>query len=102
MKFEREAAFRADYAHLSPRERAMFWRAVQEINRAYARRTGWPVAWPAHLRMHPMRRHRGIWEMTWSFAGPDGRATFELVDLGDDEVAIRWRRIGGHEIFGEP
>ena len=36
--------------------------------------------------------------MTWSFAGPDGRATFEWI-LIDGELAIRWRRIGGHEVF---
>jgi hypothetical protein len=39
--------------------------------------------------------------MTWSFAGPDGRATFEFITI-DGEPAIRWRRIGGHEIFAEP
>ena len=39
--------------------------------------------------------------MTWSFSGPDGRATFEYFDV-DDELAIRWRRIGGHAIFKTP
>jgi hypothetical protein len=39
--------------------------------------------------------------MTWSFSGPDGRATFEWV-LVDGEPGIRWRRIGGHAIFGSP
>jgi hypothetical protein len=43
----------------------------------------------------------GVWEMTWSFAGPDGRATFEWVEV-DGELAIQWRRIGGHEILGRP
>jgi len=32
---------------------------------------------------------------------PNGRATFEIVD-GDGEPAIRWRRIGGHDIFHKP
>jgi hypothetical protein len=36
--------------------------------------------------------------MTWSFAGPDGRATFEWV-VRDGEARIRWRRIGGHAVF---
>jgi hypothetical protein len=49
-----------------------------------------------------MTGHPNIWEMTWSFAGPDGRATFQFLDLGDGEFAIRWRRIGGHAVFGEP
>jgi hypothetical protein len=39
--------------------------------------------------------------MTWSFAGPDGRATFEWIRI-DGQPGIRWRRIGGHAIFGEP
>ena len=43
----------------------------------------------------------GIWEMTWSFAGPDGRATFEWIRIAG-EPGIRWRRIGGHAIFGQP
>ena len=42
-----------------------------------------------------------IWEMTWSFAGPDGRATFEFVTR-DGEVRILWRRIGDHRIFHQP
>ncbi|MFO7531790.1 MAG: hypothetical protein R6W93_04960 [Candidatus Limnocylindrales bacterium] len=48
-----------------------------------------------------MQGTTGVWEMTWSFAGPDGRATFEWIEI-DGERAIRWRRIGGHEIFGRP
>jgi len=43
----------------------------------------------------------GIWEMTWSFSGPDGRATFALINI-DGEVVLRWRRIGGHAIFRRP
>jgi hypothetical protein len=39
--------------------------------------------------------------MTWSFAGPDGRETFEWIEL-EAKLAIRWRRIGGHGIFGRP
>lgn len=42
-----------------------------------------------------------VWEMTWSFSGPDGRATFEWVTVGK-EIRIRWRRIGGHAIFKNP
>jgi hypothetical protein len=36
--------------------------------------------------------------MTWSFSGPDGRATFEFVQ-SDGTLGIRWRRVGGHSIF---
>jgi hypothetical protein len=57
--------------------------------------------WPARLRIRDVVAAPGIWELTWSFAGPDGRATFEL--FGSDPArGIRWRRIGGHEIFKDP
>lgn len=36
--------------------------------------------------------------MTWSFASPDGRATFELVTV-DGERRCRWRRVGDHDVF---
>jgi hypothetical protein len=37
----------------------------------------------------------GVLEMTWSFASPDGRATFELVGI-DLDLRCRWRRVGDH------
>ena len=40
-------------------------------------------------------------EMTWSYASPDGRATFEFVTI-DGEVRCRWRRIGYHDVFARP
>ncbi len=39
--------------------------------------------------------------MTWSFASPDGRATFQLIRVGDDGVC-RWRRIGDHGVYESP
>lgn len=48
-----------------------------------------------------MTSAKGIWEMTWSFPGPDGRATFEFVTY-DDGVRVRWRRIGNHTIYRQP
>ncbi|MDQ6709441.1 MAG: hypothetical protein M3Z11_02675 [Candidatus Dormibacteraeota bacterium] len=59
------------------------------------------LAWPTKLRVKHVTGTDGIYEMTWSFAGPDGRATFEWVTI-DEDMAIRWRRIGGHEIFKKP
>ncbi|WP_229783841.1 hypothetical protein [Pilimelia anulata] len=56
---------------------------------------------PARLRVSPMRSVSGIWEMTWSFTGPDGRATFEFFPL-DGQTAVRWRRIGRHDIYTDP
>ena len=51
--------------------------------------------------MRRIQGSAGVWEMTWSFAGPDGRATFEWISI-DGELAVRWRRIGRHEIFRQP
>jgi hypothetical protein len=39
--------------------------------------------------------------MTWSFSGPDGRATFEWIRI-EGQLAVRWRRIGGHAVFKKP
>jgi len=57
--------------------------------------------WPRSLRVKRVQGHAGIWEMAWSFAGPDGRATFEWAEV-EGEPAVRWRRIGGHEVFDRP
>ena len=102
MRFESTTSFLADYRRLTPRERDLFKQAVVEMNAVYARRgrTRLP-RWPARLRVRDVEGAPGIWEMTWSFTGPDGRATFEFVDV-DGEPAIRWRRIGGHEVFRAP
>ena len=53
---------------------------------------------PDRLRVKAIVAAPGLFEMTWSFSGPDGRATFEWMDL-DGEPAVRWRRVGGHRIL---
>lgn len=57
--------------------------------------------WPANLRVSQMSGTKSIWEMTWSFAGPDGRATFEFI-VEDDELRCVWRRIDDHAIYQDP
>ena len=103
MKYKLEASFRADLARLSPADRALFARVVREtfLPAIERRRKDPSVPWPASLRIRRIARAPGVWEMTWSFSGPDGRATFEWIRIGK-EPAIRWRRIGGHDVFGEP
>jgi len=39
--------------------------------------------------------------VTFNFTGPDIRATFEWIRIGN-ELVVRWRRIGGHDIFAQP
>lgn len=59
------------------------------------------VRWPGSLRVKTVVGAPRICEMTWSVSGPDGRATFEWVEI-DSTSGIRWRRIGKHEVFREP
>ncbi len=103
MKFEQVARFRADRHALSDEHFALFYEAViDNFIPAAERHAADPgAAWPKGLRVKRVQGAPGVWEMTWSFAGPDGRATFEWVEI-DSEPAIRWRRVGSHAIFSEP
>ena len=59
------------------------------------------ASWPASLRVKSVRGAPGVLEMTWSFASLDGRATFELLTI-EGELLVRWRRVGGHDVFKDP
>ncbi len=59
------------------------------------------TSWPASLGVKSVRGTSGVLEMTWSFASPDGRATFELITV-DEELRVRWRRVGDDEVFKNP
>jgi hypothetical protein len=103
LKFELTRSFAGDWRRLSEDERAQFRAVVRnDFNPACERRRADPAAvWPSKLRVKAVVGAAGIWEMTWSFSGPDGRATFEWVEI-DGEAGIRWRRIGGHAVLTEP
>lgn len=103
MKWETTPAFDADLRRLSEDESKLFRKAVRDsFVSAAERRAANPAApWPKSLRVKDVEGAPGIWEMTWSFAGPDGRATFEWITI-DGEQAVRWRRVGGHEILNDP
>lgn len=102
MKYVVLGSFKADYQRLSAAERALFKEVlpafVEACDRYAADRTS---TWPSSLRVKSVERAPGVFEMTWSFSGPDGRATFEWIRL-DGDLAVRWRRIGGHRIFRAP
>jgi len=57
--------------------------------------------WPAALRVKSVRNAASVVEMTWSFTGPDGCATFELITV-DGDLRCRWRRVGDHAVFKRP
>jgi hypothetical protein len=103
VKYQVTPAFEGDWARLSDTERALFRAVVaDDFHPTCERRiVDQTASWPSRLRIKSVAGAPGIWEMTWSFAGPEGRATFEWIQIGG-EPGIRWRRIGGHAIFGEP
>jgi hypothetical protein len=107
LRFEVTRSFESDYKKLSDAEKRLFREAVRKFNKACdagLARGGRP-RWPKALRVKDVEGAPGIWEMTWSFSGPDGRATWEWASAdidGETVPVVRWRRIGGHSIFRDP
>ncbi|MCL5263897.1 MAG: hypothetical protein M1343_01660 [Chloroflexi bacterium] len=102
VKYDTAPEFDADFKRLSAHEQRLFTEAVRKMIATCKREPSQIPQWPAALRISLLTNHPGICEMAWSFAGPDGRATFEIVSDEDGEPVIRWRRIGGHRIFRKP
>ena len=99
MKFEVTVSFEGDWSRLSEHERRLFRDLLPSFNEACDRIAADPAArFPSSLRVKDVENAPGILEMTWSFSGPDGRATFEWATI-DDSRGVLWRRIGGHAIF---
>jgi hypothetical protein len=102
VKFTTTRSFDADYRRLSTGEAELFRSALKAFVPACDRYATDPsTKWPAALRVKSIEGAPGVWEMTWSFSGPDGRATFEIVQI-DGAPGVRWRRIGDHSIFKGP
>lgn len=103
MRFQRSDRFDADIARLSRSEQALFRAVIRDQFVAAAERVVSEPgsSWPRSLRVRRVMAAPGVWEMTWSFSGPDGRATFEWVEI-DGRPAIRWRRVGTHAVFRDP
>jgi hypothetical protein len=108
VRFERTELFKADYTRLSASNRESFRQAAREFNDACDQFNGTkdPSSWPARLRVKSVVNAPGVFEMTWSFSGPDGRATWEWSIVTDSpgiqHPAVRWRRLGDHKIFRNP
>lgn len=101
MKFERTDTFKRDWRKLPNAEKVLFRVAVERFKPAAEAFVAQRAPWPASLRVKSVVSVSGVFEMTWSFSGPDGRATFEWIEV-DGEPAIRWRRIGDHAVFKRP
>lgn len=103
MRYERTESFKRDYRRLADPEQREFRRVVMEdFAPALERRVDDPGhPWPGALRVKDVEGAPGVWEMTWSFTNPDGRATWKWIEI-EGETAIRWRRVGSHAIFRDP
>lgn len=102
MKFELTEPFRGDLKRLSNADYAIVRSKLRVFAAACDRYAGDPSSkWPASLRVKPVETAPGVFEVTFSFSGPDIRATFEWISI-DGELSVRWRRIGGHQIFSQP
>ena len=103
MKFDTAPAFVRDLKRLTPEHRQLFRDAVHHHFLpavAAGSFTGQPP-WPPRLRIHQLDGS-SIYSLTWSFAGPDGRATFHLEKDDSGEPLLVWRRIGNHAIDDRP
>ena len=108
MRFATAEPFKGDYQRLSENEQQMFRKAARDFSTACDRffKHRDPTCWPANLRIKAVVNAPGIFEMTWSFSGSDGRATWEWTTFVDNDgqpwPAVRWRRLGNHRIFQKP
>ena len=103
MKSETTPRFDNDYRALPIEHRRLFRAVIPAFSAAcdgYVADQGGFV-WPGSLRARRMVGAPRVWEMTWTYASPDGRATFEFVDDADGG-RVRWRRIGSHRVFQDP
>ena len=107
MKFRTTTRFDVDFWKLKPEHKKTFKSVV--VSRfaaacdawAQAQASGTGYVWPKSLRVSMLRGAHGVMEMTWSFASPDGRATFQLVREDGEWICV-WRRIGDHDVFIDP
>lgn len=102
MRFRTTPAFDRDWKRIREEHKRVFRDRMPDFSKACdAHAADRATIWPANLRVSQMSGTKSIWEMTWSFAGPDGRATFEL-SVEDGELRCVWRRIGDHSIYKDP
>jgi hypothetical protein len=88
--------FLREFAKLTPHQKTQFLTAVRKMVEDLRRNAGFRPS----LRVKAVQGRSGVFEMTW---GGSGRATFHYgAEVQPGEPNVIWRRIGGHEIFGNP
>lgn len=95
MKYRTLSSFRRDLGKRPTEHLVKFRDAVYKhfLPAADAGAFAGQVPWPPRLRVHRLSDSH-IYSMTWSFASPDGRATFHLEADGEGTPVLVWRRIG--------
>jgi mRNA-degrading endonuclease YafQ of YafQ-DinJ toxin-antitoxin module len=95
--FERLARFDREFRRM-PREMQRAFLAMLPVFVGALKAK--PPEFPVALRVHRVQGVSGVWEITFA---PDGRATFEYgKQVIDGEPHVIWRRIGTHDVLGEP
>ncbi|WP_239372351.1 hypothetical protein [Frankia sp. Cj5] len=91
--FDPVARFLAEYARLSPAERAAFTRARRLFCEGLLSGSFHPK-----LRVKGFKGEPGVYEMTWAY---NGRALWQYGDPipGKPGPHVEWLRIGTHDIF---
>jgi hypothetical protein len=97
--FQRSPTFKRDWRRLTADEQQRFRKVITE--QFVPDLVAGDIR--AGLRVKGVKAARGVYEMTWSWSDPDGRATFEYgAQVHEGEPHIIWRRIGTHIVFREP
>lgn len=103
MRFARTSSFAGDFKKLPRGHQVTFRDCIPAFNAACDRlASGQEPAWPTTMRVGRVSGHPTVWEMTWSFASPEGRATFHLDDGDGGHLTLVWRRIARHDTFKRP
>ena len=93
--YEVDDRFWQDFERLTPEMQRRFLAARDQFVADLRSR-----AFRAGLRVKKLTGHHSIWELTYA---PDGRATFEYGPRETSaEAHVVWRRVGSHDIFGNP
>ena len=98
MKYQTTAGFDLALAKLPHEHRRLFVDAVRGylIPALAAGAHRGEAPWPRRLRVHKIGE---VYSLTWSFAGPEGRALFTISPNSDDQPLLPWLAIGYHDIY---
>jgi hypothetical protein len=103
VKYRTTPLFERDYKKLSTSDKAKFQKALKVFIETCKVLEYDPVAhsWPGSLRFEKLKGAQGVCAITWSFSGPDGRATFHF-ETEHHETVVIGRRVCLHTIYKNP